>query len=86
MIFLSKILCCKNPRSGHPSENTKIIYKNQLIDDRRTGHLLSTDAPNHNVIQKTDKIRNAVLDHDRYCNGQNHQIKLLISYKLPEKR
>lgn len=40
----------------------------------------------HNVIQKTDKICDSILDHDRHRNGQNHQIKLLIPYELPEKR
>ena len=86
MILLSEILGCKNPCTGYPAENAEIIHKDQLIDDRRTGHLLCTDPPDHNIIQKTDKIRDTILDHDRHRNGQNHQIKLLIPYELPEKR
>ena len=37
------------------------VYKNQLIDNCNTGHLLGSQLPYHNVIQKTDQIRYGIL-------------------------
>ena len=39
----------------------QIVYKNQLIDNCNTGHLLGSQLSYHNVIQKTDQIRYGIL-------------------------
>ena len=86
MILLPKVLCRKNTRSGHPSENTQIIDKNQLIHNGSPRHLLRTDPPDHNIIQQTHEIRDSILDHDRNSHSQNHHIKLPVTDKLLTKR
>ena len=86
MILLPKVLCRKNTRSGHPSENTQIIDKNQLIHNGSPRHLLRADPPDHNIIQQTHEIRDSILDHDRNSHSQNHHIKLPVTDKLLTKR
>ena len=85
LISFSKILCCENPGSGYTTENTQIVYKNQLIHNRSAGHRFCTDSSDHNIIQQTYKICDAILDHNWNCNRKNHQIKLFISDELSKK-
>ena len=50
MIALAKILGTKNTGCGYGSEDRQIVYKNQLVHDSNTGHLLRTQLSYHNII------------------------------------
>ena len=82
IIFLSKILRGKDSRTGHPAEDTQIVYKDQLIDNCNPRHLLRSDLTNHDVVQQAYKVCDSVLDHDWYGDGKYHLIKLLVSNKF----
>ena len=82
LIFLTKILCSENSCTGQTAENTKIVYKHQLVDDGYAGHLLGSNLPYHNIIQKAYKICYAILYHNRHCDQQHHFVKCLISNKF----
>ena len=81
-IFLSKVLRGKNACSGYTAEQTEIIDKEQLIDNGYAGHLFCADLPDHDVVQQTHKVGNAVLNHDGYGDGQYHFVKIPISYEF----
>ncbi len=85
LVFLSEILCRENTRSGYAAEQAQIVDKDQLVNDGDTRHRLRADPADHNVVQKTYKIRNTVLYHDRNGNGQYHFIKCLIADKSAQK-
>ena len=78
-VFLTVILRGKNPCAGDCSENTEIIDKQDLIDDRNTGHGFRTDPADHNIVQQIYKVCNTVLDHDRNGNGKDHFIKSRVA-------
>ena len=50
MISFSEILRAKDTRRRHRAEDCQIVYKDQLVDDRDTGHLLRPQLPDHNII------------------------------------
>lgn len=58
---------------------------NDEIHNRSAGHRFCTDSSDHNIIQQTYKICDAILDHNWNCNRKNHQIKLFISDELSKK-
>ena len=75
MIAAAEKLCAENARAGDGTKNGKVEDKNQLIDDGDTGHLLRADPADHDIIQQTDKIGDAVLNHDGDGNGKDHFIE-----------
>ena len=74
------ILGAKNTGTGDGTEDCQIKHQQKLIYDGDTGHLLRTDAPHHNIVQKTHKVGNAVLNHNRYRHRQHFFVKFLRSY------
>ena len=78
MITASVKLCSEDPRAGYGSENTKIKYKNQLIGNGHTGHLLRSHLAYHDVVQKTHKVGDPVLYHDRNHNHKDHPVKVFV--------
>ena len=75
MIFFTAELRRKDTDTGKPSEQSQIPDEQQFIDNCHTGHRIRTDPAHHNIIQHADKIRDAVLDHDRHGDRQRSFIK-----------
>ena len=80
LVILAAVkLCTKNPGTGYCPENCQIIYQQKLVHNRNAGHLLRSDTPHHNIVQKTHKVRDAVLNHDRHNHPKNHRIECTTS-------
>ena len=50
MIALAKILGTEDAGCGYGSEDRQVVYKDQLVHDSDTGHLLRTQLSYHNII------------------------------------
>lgn len=50
MIALAKILGTEDAGCGYGSEDCQIVYKDQLVHDSDTGHLLRSQLSYHNII------------------------------------
>ena len=81
-VALAEKLCAENARAGHAAEHAEIEYEHELIRDRHARHLLCADLSDHDVIEQTDKVRDAVLDHDRNGKRKNHGIECFIADKF----
>ena len=81
VIPFSKKLSAKNTGAGDAAENTDIKDKHQLVDDGHTGHLLRTHLAHHNVVQKTHKAGDGVLDDHGERKKDHIAIKLPVTYK-----
>ena len=66
----------------YPSENAKVIDKKKLVDNCNAGHLLGTDLSYHDVVEKTDKVGDTVLNHNRHRNAKYHQVKPFVPNKF----
>ena len=80
MISAAEKLCAKNSGTGNRAENRQIKYKNQRVGNRNAGHLLRSDPSDHDIIQHTHKLGNAVL----YHNGNRYRQRKLIKRTIPE--
>ena len=69
----------ENPDAGETAENHQIEDKLQLIHDGNARHLVRADLADHDVVKHTDKIRDAVLNHDRNRDLQCVTIKIPCS-------
>ena len=67
MISLSIILCTKNTCRRNRAKDCQIVYKNELIYNRNTGHLLRAELSNHDIVQEADQIRDGILHNHRQC-------------------
>ena len=66
MVAAAKELRAEDAGTGNGPENTDIKYRHKLVHNGNSGHLFRTDTPYHDVIQKTYKVRDTILNHDRY--------------------
>ena len=82
MISFTKILSSKNTCCRYRAKNGQIIYKDQLIDNRNSGHLLRSKLSYHNIIQKADQICDCILNDHRNGKQQISFIKFPVSYIL----
>ncbi len=72
------ILGGKNSGAGNTAENTDIEHRHKLVYNGNAAHLLCPYLPHHNIIQKTHKVGNSILDNNGHHNHQNHPVKRLI--------
>jgi len=84
-IACTVVLGGKDARTGYCSEYGQVEYEDQLVGNGNAGHLVRADAADHQIIQQIYKIRNGVLNNDRYHNGHNHGIKLAASDQLAKR-
>ena len=70
-------LCGENARARQTAENTEVKNEQQLVGDGDAGHLIGADLSDHHVVQKPDKVGNAVLNHDRDGDGKNDFVEFL---------
>ena len=82
VVALSEILRSENSCTGYSSENAKVIDKKKLVDNCDSGHLLGTDLSYHDVVEKTDKVGDTVLNHNRHRNAKYHQVKPFVPNKF----
>ena len=78
----------KNTGTGTGTENTQIEYKKQSVDNGYAAHGDSTHLAYHNIIQKGNKIGNAVLDNDGNGHMQTAAVKspvanISLEHKIP---
>ena len=62
--------------SGKGTENAKLKNELQLIGDGHARHLFCPDLTDHDIVQKTDKIGDALLNDDRQHHLQNPPVKI----------
>ena len=72
-------LCCKYSCGGNRSEYQKIEYKNELVNNGNTGHLLCAEASDHNVVKQVYELRYTVLHHYGNRNCENPLIEGFIT-------
>ena len=66
MVSAAEKLGAKDSCAGDHPENADIIDKQQLVHNGHARHLFRAHHSHHNVVQKADKICDAVLNHDRH--------------------
>ena len=79
VVALSEKLRTKQPRTRDRPEDAEVKHEQQLVDDRHARHLLGSDLPNHDVVQKAYEIGNTVLNEDRHHNGKQRSVKRAAS-------
>ena len=82
VILVPEILRSKDTCTGQASEQAQEIDEHDLVDDGHTGHLLRAHPSDHNIVQKADKVGDAVLDHDRHRHSHKRFIKCPVTYVL----
>ena len=53
--------------------------EDQLVYDRDAGHLVGSDASDHDIVEHADEICDRVLDQDRQHDHQQMMIKFFGS-------
>ena len=79
MVALAEILGTENTGCRHGTKNGQIVYKNQLVHDGNTGHLLRSQLSHHDIIQKAYQIGNGILQDHRNGQQQIFPIKIPVS-------
>ena len=75
-VALAVILRGKDTHSGGRAEDEKIEHEDQLVGDGNAGDRVCTQITDHEIVQKVDEIRDAVLDHHR--DGDHEKLLILI--------
>lgn len=72
-------LCAENACSRQAPENAQIENKDELVGDGHPRHLFRAKAADHQVIKHADKLRDAVLNHDRHSDCKHSAVKAFCS-------
>ena len=75
-IALAVILRSKDTHTGGRAEDEKIEHEDQLVGDSHAGDRVRSQITDHEIVQKVDEIRDAVLDHHR--DGDHEKLLILI--------
>ena len=78
-VSFTEKLRTEDASSGNRPKDRKIEYEQQRVCNGDACHLYCPHPAHHDVIQHTDKVCDAVLDHDGQRDGQRHFIKLFVS-------
>ena len=68
--------------TGKPAEDCEIKHKQQLTDNRDSGHCLGAAAADHHMIDQPDGVRDAVLNHDRDSERQRTLVNGVLLHKI----
>ncbi len=79
MIFLPEILSSKNTGTGYGAKQTKVVDKEKLVHDCHTRHLLRANLPDHDIVKKSHKICDPVLDHNGDGDEEHHLVKCFVA-------
>ena len=79
VVAAAEKLGAEDARSGDSAEDAQVENEQQRVGNGDAGHLLRADPSDHNIVQHTHKLRDAVLDHDGDGDGQSHFIKCPVS-------
>ena len=80
VVAAAEKLGAEDARSGDSAEDAQVENEQQCVGDGDAGHLLRADPSDHNIVQHTHKLRDAVL----YHNGDRHRQGKLIKRQIPE--
>ena len=72
----------KNTCAGYSSEQAEIVDKEKLVYNGYARHLLCANLADHDIVQKTYKVADAVLNHDRNGDGEHHFVKAFVPDKF----
>ena len=82
VVAAAEKLGAEDARAGDGTEDAQVEDEQQRVGDGDAGHLLRSDPPDHNIVQHTHKLRDAVLDHDGDGDGQGHFIESPVADKF----
>ena len=79
MVLRTVELGGENTRAGTGAKDAEIENKDDSVDDRYTAHGNGAHLADHNVVQKIDKIGDAVLNDDGDGNPQDTAVKCPVT-------
>ena len=84
VIPLAVKLRAEQTRRGRTADRREVEDQQKLVCDGDARHLVRADLPDHNVVQKTDEIRDPVLEHDRQHDSKHHFVERPVPYEPPD--
>ena len=75
VIFLAGELRPKEGGAAQPAENGQVEDEDDLVDNGHAGHGGCAQTPHHHVVQKVDKLGDALLDDHGHQQGQHRGVE-----------
>ncbi len=82
VVALAEELGGEDARPREATKNGQIADEHELVGDARAGEFLGGELAYHDVVQKIDKIGDAVLYDDGDGEHQHHLVKGLVAYEF----